>query len=157
MKKIIYLLVAVLGVTSAFAQSTGPITFKETTHSFGKIKQGVPVTYAFTFKNTSDKPVVIENATAGCGCTTPVFPKGAIAAGASEKISVTFNAQTMNTFTKQVTVNLANVKDPIILTISGEVVDGAAAVNKDADKTSTAASKTKAKTTATKAKVKSKS
>lgn len=123
MKKIIFLVVAVFGIATVFAQSKAPLEFKEIKHSFGKIKQNVPATFVFTFKNTSNAPVVIENAVAGCGCTTPEYPKGPVAKGATEKIKVTYNAATMGSFTKTVTVTVAKVKDPIVLTIDGEVVD----------------------------------
>ncbi|MDB5193752.1 MAG: hypothetical protein JWQ96_3315 [Segetibacter sp.] len=129
MKKIIFFLVALLAVATVFAQAKQPIEFKETKHSFGKVKQHVPVTYVFTFKNISDKPVVIENATAECGCTTPEFPKSAIAKGATNKISVTYNSEALGGFTKKVTVKLANVAEPVYLFIEGEVV-GAASVGK---------------------------
>lgn len=125
MKKMLFLMTAVLAFATVFAQTKAPLEFKEVKHSFGKIKQNTPATYAFTFKNTSSTPVVIESATAQCGCTTPEYPKGAIAKGASEKIKVTYNAASMGSFTKQVTVTIAKVTDPIILTIDGEVVGGA--------------------------------
>ena len=107
---------------SPAAESNSPLTFKESTFSFGKIKQGVPVTHVFTFKNTSTGPVVIENATAQCGCTTPEYPKAPVAKGASEQIKVTYNAAAVGSFTKQVSVRVAKVADPIILTINGEVL-----------------------------------
>jgi hypothetical protein len=125
MRKLLFTLLAVIVAASAFAQS--PLKFTTAKHSFGKIKQHTPVTYLFTFTNTSDKPVVIESATAECGCTTPDYPKGVIAKGASNKISVTYNAEAMGAFTKKVTVKLANVAEPIILNIEGEVVDAKAA------------------------------
>lgn len=123
MKKTVLLLIAVLSIATLFAQSKAPIEFKETKHSFGKIKQNVPASYTFTFKNTSNAPVVIESAVAGCGCTTPEYPKGVIAKGATEKIKVTYNAATVGAFTKTVTVKVAKVTDPIVLTIDGEVLD----------------------------------
>lgn len=123
MKKTVLLLIAVLSIATLFAQSKAPIEFKETKHSFGKIKQNVPATYTFTFKNTSNAPVVIESAVAQCGCTTPEYPKGVIAKGATEKIKVTYNAATVGAFTKTVTVKVAKVTDPIVLTIDGEVLD----------------------------------
>lgn len=123
MKKIVFLVIAALSIATVFAQSKAPIEFKEVKHSFGKIKKDVPATYVFTFKNTSNAPVVIESAVAGCGCTTPEYPKGAVAKGANEKIKVTYNAATMGTFTKTVTVKVAKVAEPIVLTIDGEVVD----------------------------------
>lgn len=127
MKKVFFLMIAVLAISAAFAQSKAPLEFKEVKHSFGKIPQNVPATYVFTFKNTSSTPVVIESAIAQCGCTTPEYPKGVIAKGATEKIKVTYNAAIMGSFTKQVTVKVAKATDPIILTIDGEVVGADAA------------------------------
>jgi len=125
MKKLLFTLLAVLATATLFAQT--PLQFTNTKHNFGKIPQNKPVTYAFSFKNTSGKPVVIENATAECGCTTPEYPKGAIAKGMTNKIKVTYNAASIGAFTKKVTVKLANEKDPIILNIEGEVVNPPAA------------------------------
>ena len=126
MKKLSFLLVMLLSVAGAFAQ-TKALEFKESKHSFGKIKQHTPVTYVFSFKNVATKPMVIESAVAECGCTTPVYPKGVIAKGASNSIKVTYNAEAMGAFTKRVTVKIANVAEPIVLTIDGEVTDAAAA------------------------------
>jgi hypothetical protein len=130
MKKIVLLVIAVLGIATVFAQSKAPLEFKEVKHSFGKIQQNVPASYTFTFKNTSNAPVVIESAVAGCGCTTPEYPKGAIAKGATEKIKVTYNAASVGAFTKTVTVKVAKVNDPIVLTIDGEVLDAKAKTGK---------------------------
>lgn len=127
MKKTLFLMVALLAAATIFAQSKAPIDFKEVKHSFGKIKQNIPATYVFTFKNTSSVPVVIESAVAQCGCTTPDYPKGVIPKGASNTIKVTYNAASMGSFTKQVTVRVAKVTDPIVLTIDGEVVGADAA------------------------------
>jgi len=127
MKKVLFLMIAVLAMATVFAQSKAPLEFKEVKHSFGKIKQNVPATYVFTFKNTSSTPVVIENAFADCGCTTPDYPKGVIPKGAANTIKVTYNAASMGSFTKKVTVKVAKVTDPIILTIDGEVVGADAA------------------------------
>lgn len=130
MKKVLVLIVAVLAIANVFAQSNNQLEFKETKHNFGKIKQNVPATYVFTFKNTSSTPVIIESATAECGCTTPEYPKGVIAKGASNTIKVTYNAAAMGSFTKRVTVKVAKAADPVILTIDGEVVGAVAAKSK---------------------------
>ena len=110
-----------------------PLTFKESKHSFGKIKQGTPVTYAFTFKNGTSAPVIVESATAQCGCTTPKYPTAPVAKGTSDKIEVTYNAASVGSFTKQVTVRVAKTQEPIILTIEGEVLPNAAAAAEKKD------------------------
>ena len=129
MKKIVFLVVAFFTVATVFAQKS-PLQFNETKYSFGKVKQHVPVTHKFSFKNTSAERVLIEKAEAGCGCTTPEYPKQPIEPGKTGEIKVTFNAEAPNTFTKQVTVKLAKINDPIILTIDGDVVPEAAKTTK---------------------------
>jgi hypothetical protein len=112
--------VAVLLTINVFAQQ--PVKFKAMSHSFGKIKQHKPVTTAFEFTNTSSKPVIIETATASCGCTKPEYPLGAIPAGKTGTIKVTFNAEDVGPINKTVTVKLAGVNQPIVLAINGEVL-----------------------------------
>ncbi len=118
MKKNLVLFFLLIG-TGLFAQ--GDVAFKTTTHSFGKVKQHVPATFIFTFTNTSSKPVIIEFATAECGCTTPEYSKEAILKGKSSEIKVTYNSENLGTFKKNVNVKFVNVVQPIVLTIDGEV------------------------------------
>ncbi len=107
----------------AFGQTKNDVKFTVMKHTFGKIKQNVPATYTFTFTNAStNKPLIIETATAQCGCTTPEYPKAPIGKGKKGTIKVTYNAATMGAFTKTVTVKFANIAEPITLTIDGEVV-----------------------------------
>ena len=124
MRLILSCLTALLFLSSsAQSDSVAEVAkFKSTTHSFGKIKQHVPVTTEFSFANTSSKNLIVETATAECGCTTPDYPKTPIEKGKDGKIKVTYNAESPGKFTKRVTVKFANVKQPIILTIDGEVV-----------------------------------
>lgn len=120
MKKLLFFSLMIFSVAAFGQQPT--VTFKESKHSFGKIKQKVPATYTFTFTNTGVKPAVIEFANASCGCTTPVYPKEPIAKGKTGTIKVTYNAEALGTFTKDVTVKFLDAQQPVVLTISGEVV-----------------------------------
>ena len=129
MKKAIVALSLLFVSVALFAQNTTPqkkaedyVKFKELSHNFGKVKQGVPVTFDFLFTNHSDQPVVIESATATCGCTTPTWPQGAVGIHKTDKITAGFNAATPGPFTKQITVKLAGVDAPLVLTITGEVI-----------------------------------
>jgi hypothetical protein len=105
------------------AKAVDVIKFKESVHDFGKIKQGVPVTYDFVFTNTSAKPVVIELAQASCGCTTPVKPEAPIAKGKQDKITAGFNAQALGVFTKPITIKVAGIDTPMEIKITGEVLN----------------------------------
>jgi hypothetical protein len=125
MKTLMLALSVMFFTTAAFSQvkADALVNFKETTHDFGKIKQGVPVNYEFAFTNVSSKPVVIESATASCGCTTPTWPQAPIAQGKSDKLKAGFNAAAPGSFTKQITVKIAGAQTPLILTIKGEVLN----------------------------------
>ena len=118
MKKIMFLFCLALSI-SAFSQTE--VRFKETKHGFGKIKQNLPATYVFSFTNKSAKALVIETATAECGCTKPEFSQQPVAKGKSSTIKVTYNAANPGAFTKHVTVKFANINPPTVLTIEGEV------------------------------------
>ena len=131
MKKMLLFFVVTVFSASLFAQDAPAakkaediIKFKTTTHNFGKIKQGVPVNFDFLFSNASEKPVVVEYAQATCGCTTPVWPQAPVSKGKTDKITAGFNAAAAGPFTKQITVKLAGVDVPVILTITGEVLTG---------------------------------
>src|SRR5271154_4401385 len=101
MKKF-FLFVAAIAITSiSFAQhntADSVVKFQEKTYNFGKIKQSVTVKHDFNFTNISSAPVIVENAIASCGCTTPVKPEGAIAAGKTDKIVAGFSAPAIGQF-----------------------------------------------------------
>lgn len=99
------------------------VDFKEKVYDFGKIKQGVPVNHEFQFTNISDKPVVIESATASCGCTTPTWPQAPVAKGKTDKVKAGFNAAAPGAFTKQITIKVAGAAQPTLITIKGEVLN----------------------------------
>jgi len=95
-------------------------------YDFGKIKQNVPVVYNFEIKNTSDKPIVVENSWGSCGCTTPEKPKEPIQPGQTAKLKVQYNAAALNHFEKDVYIKLAGIEQPKTVKITGEVLDAAA-------------------------------
>jgi Protein of unknown function (DUF1573) len=101
------------------------VKFKEVKHSFGKIKQGVPVTHNFEFSNISETPVIIENASATCGCTTPVWPQQPIMQTKNDKITAGFNAASPGPFDKTIFVKVKGIDYPLELKITGEVLSAA--------------------------------
>jgi hypothetical protein len=131
MKRIVLALSALLLSATMFAQTPSAssqkaadvVKFKELEHDFGKIKQNVPVTYDFVFSNASNKPIVIESAIASCGCTTPVKPEAPVAKGKQDKVTAGFNAATLGTFTKSITIKVAGIDTPMEIKIKGEVLN----------------------------------
>lgn len=127
MKKIFFLAAAFVSLSAVAQQKVDEVVkISSEKYDFGKIKQSVPATTYFTVTNISDKPVFIESAVAGCGCTTPEFSKEPFAAKSSTKIKVGYNAAAQGNFVKTVTVKVSGVPETKVLTITGEVLDATA-------------------------------
>jgi hypothetical protein len=148
MKKLLFTMAAFAITSWAVAQKTEGkqkaedlISFKEKKHDFGKIKQGVPVTYDFAFQNTSDKPVVIENAWASCGCTTPTKPEQPVAKGKTNVIKAGFNAAAAGEFDKTVYVKVQGIDIPLELRITGVVLNAEAYAKYESEKKNSKGSK----------------
>jgi hypothetical protein len=120
MKKLLFVFAFLFVAT--FANAQGVIKFKTESHDFGKIEEGVQATYTFEFTNTGTAPVVISNAQASCGCTTPDWTKEPVMPGKTGKVTASFNSQGRpGNFSKTVTV-VSNSETPqIVLSIKGEV------------------------------------
>lgn len=67
--------------------------FKEETHDFGKVPEGPFAEHIFEFKNVGKEPLVIQNCSASCGCTSPEWPKEPILPGKKGQIKVRFTTQ----------------------------------------------------------------
>src|SRR5690554_432585 len=62
-------------------------------HDFGTVPEGPAVEHYFEFKNVGKSPLIISNAQASCGCTTPEWPKEPILPGKKGKLLVRYNTQ----------------------------------------------------------------
>lgn len=124
MKKVLLPVIALFFGVSLMAQTQADslIRMNVEKHDFGKIKQGVPVTYSFEIKNISSKPVVVQNTWASCGCTTPEKITEPIAPGATAKLKVQYNAAAIAPFNKDVFIQIAGITNPKTVHISGEVL-----------------------------------
>jgi hypothetical protein len=119
MKRFLFIAALFISLSSPAQE---PVKFDVILQKLGKIAQNKPVTTEFSFTNTGTRPLVIEVATAECGCTTPDYPKNAFTKGQSGKIKVTYNAEAVGAFVKKVNVKFANIDEPLILEVQGEVV-----------------------------------
>tara|TARA_R110002049_G_scaffold43617_1_gene128458 strand:- start:889 stop:1404 length:516 start_codon:yes stop_codon:yes gene_type:complete len=82
-------------VTSQQSAQTGPaplFKFEQTEYDFGTVPEGEVVRHTFEFVNVGESPLIIQNATASCGCTVPSFSKTPIPVGGKGQIQVEFNS-----------------------------------------------------------------
>lgn len=99
------------------------IKFDEESHNFGKITTGEKVSYSFKFYNGSTQPLIISNAVASCGCTTPTWPTTPVMPGKEGVISVTFNsAGKQGLQDKQITVTANTDPAQTVVHLIGEVL-----------------------------------
>lgn len=129
MKKIILMTMMLLcGLTATMAQKQADIKFDKLIHDFGKFSESDPVvTCVFSFTNTGDAPLVINQAMPSCGCTVPEFTKQPIQPGEKGEIKVTYNGQGKfpGHFKKSITVRTNAKVEMTRLYIEGEMLEAA--------------------------------
>jgi hypothetical protein len=117
-------------------QTPSQMKWEKETHEFGTIEQGKPVSYEFTFTNTTNKDVTLKDVKASCGCTATNYTKTAIKPGEKGTVTATYNAASGGAFHKTVTVITSEENAmPKTITIKGTVkVNEAPAVAAPASK-----------------------
>ncbi len=69
------------------------IVFEAPDFDFDTITEGSIVSHVYRFQNTGSNTLIITDAHASCGCTTPVWPKAPIAPGGKGEITVRFDSE----------------------------------------------------------------
>lgn len=119
-----------VAAAAAFALlARADIIWLGTTYDFGAFDEDFgPVSTDFRFVNEGPEPVSIVAARASCGCTSPKYPREAIAPGDTASITVTYNpAGRPGRFSKYVAVDVSD-NGRTKLYISGTVVGDASSV-----------------------------
>lgn len=102
------------------------IEYFDVKHDFGNVFYPSDNKFTFKFKNTGDKPLVIEKATASCGCTVPNKPEEPILPGEIGELDVIFrpkSGQVGQAVTKKITVVANTNPQETYLEISAKVLE----------------------------------
>jgi hypothetical protein len=94
------LFTVILFVTACGNNETRPATEKQITSirfidsikDYGTIIEDQKIVLSFRFRNSGDKPLIIESVKPSCGCTVADYPKEPIAPGAEGEITGEFNS-----------------------------------------------------------------
>ncbi|MDA3819434.1 MAG: DUF1573 domain-containing protein [Candidatus Delongbacteria bacterium] len=127
MKKLVALLslicIAGIGLSAQNIQSekTDSIVFEKTTHDYGTIQKDADGNCEFKFTNTGEKPLMLSNVRASCGCTVPTWPRKPIQPGETGVIKVKYNTARVGSFNKSITVSSNAVNKRVVLRIKGTV------------------------------------
>lgn len=123
---LLFFLIVIIGfgLSNAKESDKAEMTFEEKVYDFGAIKEnGGPVSIEFPFTNTGESNLVVYDAKAECGCTTPEYPKAPVAPGKTGKIKVTYNPLGRpGIFEKVITVKSNGKKSKVRLKIRGSVI-----------------------------------
>ncbi len=111
---------------SVSASAQAKIRFDKLIHDFGTFPESSGIqSCAFNFTNTGDKPLVINQAVASCGCTVPTYTKEPIMPGESGKITVKYNGtgKFPGHFKKSITVRTNGTPEMTRLYVEGEMTE----------------------------------
>ncbi len=125
MKRLFFVIVSLVVCSVAIvAQDYSQATFVDRKFDFGYIKEAKgPVSHTFEFTNTGNKPLIVVQVTASCGCTRPEFPTKPIKPGKKGKIKVTFNPYGRpGAFQKTIKVTTNGKEKRTNLLITGTVI-----------------------------------
>jgi len=104
MKKLFF--IGAFTITGLGFLNAQEIELSESTVDLGNIAFGGKAVTTVKVKNTGDKPLIISDAKASCGCTVPKFPKEPIAPGKSGEMTVEYTTTSKaGAFNKTVTIN----------------------------------------------------
>ncbi len=119
MKKQLFLMIAVLAIGFAQAQTTATVMapatvakdinkmlqFTNDAYDFGKIPAGKPTKYEVQVKNISNDVISLQKVEAGCGCTTPEYEKDKrFAPGETVNVTLGFSGVANGPFSKVATL-----------------------------------------------------
>lgn len=79
-------------VSAANVRQLTTIEWIDSAKNLGKINEGQQLQISFRFKNSGDKPLIIQSVQPGCGCTVADYPKEPIAPGAEASITGSFDS-----------------------------------------------------------------
>lgn len=90
------------------------IEFESDVHDFGEVKDGTVVEHIFTFVNTGQHPLMIDEVVATCGCTVPTYTRTPVAPGESGMVAISFNSKGRVGNVDKAVLLKSNAQKPVI-------------------------------------------
>ncbi len=107
------------GLTTA---TTNKITWEEQSKDLGRVKQYSQTEVKFVMKNSGTQAVSIIDAQKSCGCTNVEFPRKPILPGKTATIIVSYDAEDLGVFKKEVTMIFSEGVPKQVIYFHGEVI-----------------------------------
>lgn len=104
--------------------------FEHEEFDFGTIKEGEVVSHTFKFTNVGESPLIIQNASASCGCTVPKWTKEPVPVGGTGEIQVQYDSKNKSGIeNKTVNITANTIPEVTKLTIKTVVTPKAGTAN----------------------------
>jgi hypothetical protein len=104
-------------------ENRGDIRFEKFTHDMGTILEGETVGYNFVFTNVGEGPLIINDASASCGCTVPRFSTRPVQPGEKGSVEVMFDSTgRIGQQNKTITVHTNGKVRTVQLTITANII-----------------------------------
>ena len=112
-----------VAVEDLSVDSGAKITFEKYLHDFGNVREGEKLKCSFSFLNEGTGDLIINSATASCGCTVPNYSRKPVAPGASGSVDISFDTSgRTGKQTKTIVVNSNASKPVVLLQITAEIM-----------------------------------
>ncbi len=120
----IYLIAVFVFSCAFYSNAQADIHFKEMGHDFGTIQAGTDTLwYTFSFTNTGNEPLVIQDVKTSCDCTLAQWSKTPVMPGKTATIRGGFKiADKSGVFEKNIIVITNTSPATTILSIKGNIV-----------------------------------
>ncbi len=95
--------------------------------NFGTINMGQEILVKFRFKNTGNKPLILTNVSAGCGCTVPDYSREPIPPNGEGWVSGSFDTKKVQTGEVHKSISVATntkYKQQHVLLFNGTIKEG---------------------------------
>ncbi|MBQ0073359.1 MAG: DUF1573 domain-containing protein [Prevotella sp.] len=125
MKRILFTILALVSFTLC-SMAQAEIKFDKTTSNFGTFSESNPIQKCtFTFTNTGDQPLIINQAVASCGCTVPKYTKTPVKPGEKGTVEITYNGKGKfpGHFKKTITIRTNGTPEMVRLYIEGDMTE----------------------------------
>ncbi|WP_299247688.1 DUF1573 domain-containing protein [uncultured Cytophaga sp.] len=121
----IYLILAFVFTSVFYSNAQADVKFKELAHDFGHVQAGTDTLwYGFSFTNTGNEPLQINDVKTSCDCTLAEWPKNAIQPGRTAIIRGGFKiVDKSGSFQKNIIIITNTSPATTILSIKGEIIE----------------------------------
>jgi hypothetical protein len=120
----------VVAATPQEVERSGRLVLNKTSHSFGKVEKGQPVSQVFTVRNTGKSDLTIQTVQSGCNCVSFQASQPTIAPGGSATLELRYNPLNGGSQQETVTIYSNDLQRPAYkVTLQANVVESLASQN----------------------------